>query len=46
MNTYDGRCLYCGIVQPIMAESQEEADRLITKNVTAAVQQNREKSTH
>lgn len=36
MNTYDGRCLYCGLVQPIMAESQEEADSLITKKCDCA----------
>ena len=36
MNTYDGRCLYCGIVQPIMAESQEEADNLITRKCDCA----------
>ena len=36
MNTYDGRCLYCGLVQPIMAESQEEADSLITRKCDCA----------
>lgn len=29
--TYEGICKYCGEIQPIMAQSQEEADMLISR---------------
>ena len=32
MNTYEGACQYCGSMINIMANSQEEADRLATES--------------
>lgn len=32
MGTYEGICRYCGSARTVMAESKEEADRLITEN--------------
>ena len=32
MNTYEGVCRYCGSVINVMANSQEEADRLATES--------------
>lgn len=32
MNTYEGVCRYCGSIINIMANSQEEADRLATES--------------
>ena len=32
MNTYEGVCRYCGSMINIMANSQEEADRLATES--------------
>lgn len=31
MSTYEGICKYCGSMQPIIAENQFEADKLISK---------------
>ena len=33
MNTYEGVCRYCGSIINIMANSQEEADRLAKEAV-------------
>ena len=34
MNTYEGVCRYCGSIVSIMANSQEEADQLVTEKCT------------
>ena len=34
MNTYEGVCRYCGSMISIMADSQEEADQLVTEKCT------------
>ena len=34
MNTYEGVCRYCGSIVSIMADSQEEADQLVTEKCT------------
>lgn len=31
METYQGICIYCGTVQPVMAKSQSDADSIITR---------------
>lgn len=31
MNTYQGICKYCGNTQPVMAESQEAADEIVSE---------------
>ena len=36
MNTYEGVCRYCGSMINIMANSQEEADRLATESCKCA----------
>ena len=31
MNTYEGKCKYCGQIQPVMASSEAAADEIITR---------------
>ena len=36
MRTFEGICKFCGSIQPVMAESQEEANVLVSKSCTCA----------
>ena len=36
MTTFEGICKFCGSMQPVMAESQEEANVLVSKSCTCA----------
>lgn len=34
MDIYEGVCMYCGTVEPVMADSQEEANYIVSKKCT------------
>ena len=43
MKTFEGICKFCGSVQPIMADSQEEANELVSKGCTCTGAEREEK---